>query len=293
MVWDSTKAHEECYLDLWTRKPGGDWKRFRYTVKLNIASYLWEQWDSFLKFSNLGTAKVVESNRETGILKIEAPTYQSKFVKQTVTPYYVAGAKCTRVIEGGVLNDDRTITTTDLHRGLKFEMENGKGEKKIFEVQVKAPWVLTWYTLKGFDVSRVLKNGEVQTKTLPASNTWGIPTLNTGDTVTVFVNPKETGKILDTVKLKKGDGTLIDNGDITYGATSFAFTMPDDTVDIDEITWKDDDRTHYQLGITALDTDGKDIEAQYASVGSKVNGLEDGSAAVGDAVEPIPVRSRH
>lgn len=295
------------YLNLEAEKADGTKQTFRYKVKLNIAAHLYTSGDNneFVDIKNFyASTKISEAAKQypdeaNGKLKIVSNKYLNELEKLYISPNYAAGAFLfPGSVKGGTANEDENskeygyITPDNLNRGLSFEIENAMGVKKTYTIEVETPWQLRWNSLKGFEISKITKNGvDLETPELIEVNTFGNSVLEAGSTVEVAVKQKEKGKVLESVTLLKSDKET--TVPVELRNSTFSFTMPDDVVTIDAITWKNDDREHHSIETAVKDTADKTLETQYCSADVEVNGFTDTSAAAGDSVKLTPKTTEH
>lgn len=295
---------EASYLILEAEKTDGTKQYFRYKLNLNIATHLYTSGDNnefvnipnFYMVSEAARQYPDEANRK---LKIVSTKYQSNMESLSISPNYAAGAfLVSGRVKGGTANEDETsteygyITPDNLNRGLSFEIENAMGVKKTYTIEVETPWQLQWNSLNGFEISKITKNGvDLGEPTLIAANTFGNSVLEAGSTVEVAVKQKEKGKVLESVTLLKSDKKT--TVPVELRNSTFSFTMPDDVVTIDAITWKNDEREHHSIETAVKDTADKTLDTQYCSADVEVNGFTDTSAAAGDSVKLTPKTTEH
>ncbi|MEI3520419.1 MAG: hypothetical protein V8Q40_04720 [Anaerosacchariphilus sp.] len=218
-------------------------------------------------------------------MTITTAKYLPKLSKLKVRPHYAAGAFLVPgSVIGGTANDDGTIIPDDLNRrGLSFTIQNAMDKRKTYSIQVNTPWALQWTDSVNPQITKILKNGTEQTKDLVKQGNWSTDTLEANSTVEVQLTPPEAGQVLNTVVLKTSGDQAVD---VTRKNGSFSFTMPNDVVTIESLTWKKG--TYYPVTTSAEDMAGKTIDSKYETATIQVNGKEDIMAAAGDTVAVTP-----
>lgn len=279
-IWDS-ETHE-VYLNLLAKKTDGSDQTFRYRVNLNIVGFLCINAEKLLEIEGMESTYMQErkDDADSGHIQLIMTRYQDG--KVTVSPYYAAGAFCTDVT-GGTLQKDGKIKADNLNRGLSFTIQNAMGDPKTYSIQVNTPWALQWTDSVNPQITKILKNGKKQTQDFVGKGNWSTDTLEENSTVEVQLTPPEAGQVLDTVVLKTSDGQPVD---VTRKNGSFSFTMPNDVVTIESLTWKKG--TYYTVTTSAEDMAGETINSKYETATIQVNETADTMAAAGDTVAVTP-----
>ena len=140
-----------------------------------------------------------------------------------------------------------------------FTLTNGEGSKKTYTVKLNMPWRFTVQGGKGYDLSS-LSAGDKNLSgysPLPLLSDNVQKDIYSDQNVTVSVKPTgdNKNKIIAAVTLTKsrGDNKIISADDIKINGNTFTFTMPNDCVNVTEITFKEDESPSYNISASATE----------------------------------------
>jgi hypothetical protein len=232
------------------------WQRFIYTVEL-VTDDDTADGDGFLVPNAIGrvttpVSGVVLQNydAETAVISYTSYSYKSTLEeKVTVRPYLAAGARITATGNNeDVIAPDGLSAQMYIYNGNTITITDKRGESKTYVIALNMPWKFTVPSGEdiGYSEPRLIVNG-VQTP-LFASETTNSRDIAAGTAVGLTVTPQSAGLAIDSVTLKKlRSDTVYIGGDLNILGNTVYFTMPDECVAVESITFGADTRTLYTI----------------------------------------------